>query len=146
MEDTSPIWWKKVAIFIWFHWRIPSTPSIGWHPSMLAPCYWHTFFQPIFKISNVQQATQYIRSNQSQYSMHITFTANTKIHAKFTHVDTPFCFPSCLSRSHDHYVHADWLVTNLTDLLSRLTTSCVCWTVFLEYYMSDPAVNNIIII
>ncbi len=40
----SPIWWKKVAIFIWFELRTPSTPSIGLHPSILALCYWHSFF------------------------------------------------------------------------------------------------------
>ncbi len=30
---------EKVAIFIWFELRTPSAPSIGSHPSMLAPCY-----------------------------------------------------------------------------------------------------------
>ncbi len=29
----------KVPIF-----RTASTPSVGSHPSMLAPCYWHSFF------------------------------------------------------------------------------------------------------
>ncbi len=40
----SSIWWKEIAIFIWFELRKPSTLSIGLHPSMLAPCYLHSFF------------------------------------------------------------------------------------------------------
>ncbi len=35
---------EKVAIFILFELSTPSPPSIGLHPSMLAPCYWHNFF------------------------------------------------------------------------------------------------------
>ncbi len=32
----SPIWWTKLAMFIWFELRTPSTPSIGSHWSKYA--------------------------------------------------------------------------------------------------------------
>ncbi len=38
---------EKVAIFNWFELRTPSTPSIGSHPYMLAPCYWLKFFKNV---------------------------------------------------------------------------------------------------
>ncbi len=41
----------KVAIFISFELRTPSTPSIGLHPSMLALCYWHRFFSYNFVLA-----------------------------------------------------------------------------------------------
>ncbi len=46
-----PIWWKKVAIFFLFELRTPSTPSIGIHPSMLAPRYWLNFFISFHNVS-----------------------------------------------------------------------------------------------
>ncbi len=48
---TSPNWWTKVVIFIWFELRTPSAPSVGSHPSMLVPCYWLTFFALITYIT-----------------------------------------------------------------------------------------------
>ncbi len=45
---TSPNWWTKVAIFIRFELRTPSAPSVGSHPSMLAPCCWLKFFVTLF--------------------------------------------------------------------------------------------------
>ncbi len=47
----------KVAIFIGFELRTPSTPSIGLHPIMLAPCYWLKFFGIKNKYSIIKSFT-----------------------------------------------------------------------------------------
>ncbi len=116
LKHISPIWWTKVAIFIWFELWTPSASPIGSHWSRLVPCYWQSFF------------VNGIKHYRNCYCMCTLYTVT--VSAVYMPSMTTICVPYIQCQL---YTHPQWLLCVPYIQLQCQLYTCPQWLLCVSY-------------